>query len=238
MTRLATRLLATVFLGLTPSLGLVTIGAAQAAPTVAVLPFEDGGSHGRPDEEFAGLRRGIAAVLASELARNASVRVADRHQIARLLAADGLGDAARLDAATTARIAKSAGAGLAVAGTFIDLYGDVRLDARLVDVGTGNVSKVVRSDPKLTDRRQLFRIIQSVAERVVEAGGLGTITPANREAARARNLSTEALTDFGRGLLHLDRGETAKAEEFLAKAAAAPDFPEARDALRSLRERG
>jgi TolB-like protein len=237
MTRLATWLLA-ISLGFASSFGFATIGAAQATPTVAVLPFEDGGSHGRPDEEFAGLRRGIAAVLASELARNGSVRVADRHQIARLLAADGLGDAARLDAATAARLARSAGAGMAVAGTFIDLYGDVRLDARLIDVSSGNVSKVVRSDPKLTDRRQLFRIIQSVAERVVEAGGLGTVTAANRDAARARNLSTEALTDFGRGLLHLDRGETAKAEEFLNKAAAAADFTEARDAVRSLRERG
>ena len=62
-----------------------------------------------------------------------------------------------------------------MAGTFIDLYGDVRLDARLVDVGDGNVSKVVRSDPKLTDRRQLFRIIQSVAERVVEAVRAATL---------------------------------------------------------------
>jgi TolB-like protein len=236
MRRLARRLLA-AFVCLTPTLGFAAIGAAQTPPTVAVLPFEDGGSHGRPDEEFAGLRRGIAAVLASELARTASVRVADRHQIARLLATEGLGDAARLDAATAARIAKSAGAGLAVAGTFIDVYGDVRLDARLVDAGSGNVTKVVRSDAKLTDRRQLFRIVQSVAERIVEAGGLGAITPANRETARARNLSTEALTDFGRGLVHLDRGETAKAEEFLSKAAAAADFTEARDALRSLRER-
>ena len=236
MTQMKTRWL-TLLLGSIPSLALASVGAAQSAPTVAVLPFEDGGSHGRPDEEFAGLRRGIAAVLASELARHASVRVADRSEVARLLAADGLGDAARFDAATAARIAQSAGAGLAVAGTFIDVYGDVRLDARLVVVGSGTISKVVRSDPKLTDRRQLFRIIQSVAERIVEAGGLGAVNPAGREAARARNLTTEALTDYGRGLLYIDRGDPTKAEEFLARAAATADFSEAQQALRSLRGR-
>lgn len=209
------------------------VGAAQSPPVLAVVPFEDGGSYGRDDEEFAGLRRGIAAMLASELARAGGARVVERDRVARLLAADGLTEAPRLDGATVARIGKAAGAGLVVSGTFIDLYGDVRVDARLVDAGDGRVLKVVRSDPKLTDRRQLYRIIQSVAERLAEAAGL---PPAGAAAGRPRALSTEALTDFGRGLLYLERGETARAEEFLTRAAgAAPDFSEAREALRAAR---
>jgi TolB-like protein len=218
---------------------LVAMAAPAALPaqdraTVAVLPFENGGSHGRDREEFEALRVGIAALFATELGRHPGVALVDRDRVRALLAEHGAAD--RIDAGTAARLGRQAGARFVVAGTFIDLYGDFRVDARIIDVNRGEVLVVVRSDPKLSDRRQMFRIVQSVAERVTEGTGLPPLPAAQAQAARARSLPAEAVVQFSLGLAAEDRGEAQRAADFYARAlAAAADFPEAREALRRVR---
>lgn len=207
-------------------------GAAQAGrPTVAILPLENGGSYGKDKEEFDALRRGLAGTLTSELARTGggSVRMIDREQIQKLIDEPGTATE-KVDLATAARIGKSAGARFTVAGTFIDLYGDFRIDAQIIDVETGEVVKVVRSDPKLADRGQMYRIVQSVADRILEAIN---VVPTGDPAARSRNIPTEALALYSRALLYQDRGDRQRAMEFFARAVKLfPGYTEAEAGLR------
>jgi TolB-like protein len=210
--------------------------AQDTRPGVAVLPFENGGSYGRDREDFDALRRGIAGMVMSELGRNPAVRLVERERLQGLLDEQGLAAAERVDAATAARIGKLVGARYMIAGTFIDLYGDFRVDARIIDVETGEIVKVVRSDPKLTDRKQMFRIIQSVAERITEGTNLPPLPAAAAQAARARNVPTEALAFYSRALLYQDRGDKDRAIEFYNKAIGSfPEYTEAKDGLRRLR---
>lgn len=209
--------------------------AQDTRPGVAVLPFENGGSYGKDKEDFDALRRGIAGMLMSELSQNASMRLVEREQIQKLLDEQGLATAERVDAQTAAKIGKLVGARYMIAGTFIDLYGDFRIDARIIDVETSEILKVVRSDPKLSDRKQMFRIIQSVAERVTEGTKLPPLPAAKAEAAKARNVPTEALALYSRALLYQDRGDKTKAIEYYNAAVKAfPEYTEAREGLRRL----
>ncbi len=214
--------------------GSSVVSAQDSRPGVAVLPFENGGSYGRDKEEFDALRRGIAAMVQSELARNPAMRLVEREQIQQRL--DEQGSAAeRVDARTAARIGKLLGARYMVAGTFIDLYGDFRVDARIIDVETGEILKVVRSDPKLSDRKQMFRIIQSVADRITEGTALPALPEAAAQASRARDVPTEALGLYSRALLYQDRGDTKKAAEFYNAAIKAfPQYTEAQEGLKRL----
>jgi TolB-like protein len=218
-------------LGLAAALAAAPAAAQESRPGVAVLPFENGGSYGKDREDFDALRKGIAATLIAELARNAGVRVVDREQTQRLVDEQGLGVAERVDAATAAKIGKQVNARYIISGSFIDLYGDFRVDARIINVETGEIMKVVRSDPKLHDRRDMFRMIESVAQRIVTDAKL----PPASAAARA-NIPTEALGFYSRALLYHDRGDTAKATEFYRKALDAhPGYPEATEGLRKVR---
>jgi TolB-like protein len=220
-------------LGLAVALTAAPAGAQEARPGVAVLPFENGGSYGKEREDFDALRKGIAATLIAELARNSGVRVIDREQTQRLVDEQGLGVAERVDAATAAKIGKQVNARYIISGSFIDLYGDFRVDARIINVETGEIMKVVRSDPKLHDRRDMFRMIESVAQRIVIDARLPA-APAG--AAGRANIPTEALAFYSRALLYHDRGDTAKAAEFYRKALDAhPGYPEATDGLRKAR---
>ncbi len=214
-------------------------GAARAQdsrPGVAVLPFENGGSYGKDKEDFEALRKGIAGMLMSELSQSPAIRLVDREQIRKLLDEQGLAAANSVDAQTAAKLGKLVGARYMIAGTFIDLYGDFRIDARIIDVETSEIIKVVKSDPKLTDRKQMFRIIQSVGERVIEGAKLPPLPAAQAQAAKARNVPTDALALYSRALLYQDKGEKQRAIEFYDQAIKAfPEYAEARDGLKRLR---
>ena len=209
-------------------------GWAQDARTgLAVLPFENGGSYGKDKEDFDALRRGLAAMLISELSQSQAVRLVDRERIQTLLDEQGLAAAERVDAATAAKIGKLVAVRYMIAGTFIDLYGDFRIDARIIDVENGEIKKVVRSDPKLSDRKQMFRIVQSVAERIMQGV---SVPPLAAGGTRSREIPAEAVALFSRALLYQDRGEKQRAIDFYGKAIAAfPDYAEAQEGLKRLR---
>lgn len=210
---------------------------AQAGrPGVAVLPFENGGSYGRDAEDLEALRRGIAGILISELATRPAIRLVDRAETQRLLDEQNLAASGRVDAATAARVGRLVGARYMIAGTFLDLYGDFRIDARIIDVETGEIVNVVRSDPSLKDRRQLYAMIQSVAERIAtEARFPAAGADAGTRPARA--IPTEAVTFYSRALLYEDRGDRAKATEFYQRALQLfPAFTEATEGLRKARQ--
>ena len=199
--------------------------------TIAVLPFENGGSYGQDKENFDALEVGLPAVLAATLAAHPDARVVDRGGVRDAMHRQQLDAARRIDATSATQVAKAAGARYAVTGSFADFYGKFRINARIVDAESGEILKVVSNDdPKLQDRAQLAAIIQLVGERVVAAVGLSPM-PADA-AARRRAVPTEAITEFSRGLLYEGRGDASKAAEAYQRALSAyPDYPEARDGL-------
>ena len=209
------------------------LAAQDSRPGIAVLPFENGGSYGKDKEDFEALRKGIAATLIYELARNPGARLVEREQTQRLLDEQGLGVAERVDAATAAKVGKLVGARYMITGSFIDLYGDFRVDARIIDVETGEIMKVVRSDPKLHDRRDMFRMIESVARAIMADTRL---PPLPSGSAQRTAVPTEALAHYSRALLYEDRGDKPKAIEYYQKALTVfPSYAEANEGLRKAR---
>jgi TolB-like protein len=207
---------------LTMTLALAAAGSSLSAqdtrPGLAVLPFEDGGSYGQDKENFEALQRGIPAMLLSELSNNPAVRLVDRDRIQQLLSEQDLGKDGRVDAATAARIGKLVGARYMVAGTFTDFYGKFRVDARIIDVETSEIIKTVRSDPKYEKREELFKSIQSLAERLMNETHLPPLSTETAQKMEKRDVPTEALTFYSRALLYQDRGDKTKAAEYYKKA--------------------
>src|SRR6266550_1214042 len=157
------RLLALVSLALLGCIGreLGAQGRGQdTRPGIAVLPFDNSGSYGQDKENFDALQKGIAGMLISELAANPAARVVEREEIEKLLAEQSLGASGKVTPETAAKIGKLVGARYVITGTFIDFYGDFRLDARLVNVET---SEIVKVESDRMQRDHLFDIIRTVA---------------------------------------------------------------------------
>lgn len=230
------------------SLSLVAVAALIAGPLsaqqpndtrpgIAVLPFENGGSYGQDRENYEALRRGIAGLLLSHLAQNDNIRLVERSESQRLLDEQSLGAAGRVDRETAARVGRLVGARYMIAGTFIDLYGDFRIYARIIDVETGEILQVARPDAKLRELRDLDRMTQTLAVSIMTEAKLPSLPPTTRLASRT--IPPEAFTMYSRALLYEDKGDKAKAIEYYQKALDVfPEFAEAREGLRKARGAG
>ncbi|HZE93510.1 MAG TPA: CsgG/HfaB family protein [Gemmatimonadales bacterium] len=215
------------------SLVPVLLGAQQRSqdtrPGIAVFPFNNGGSYGQGKEDFDALERGIAGMMISELAQNPAARVVERQEIQRLLDEQNLSAQNRVDPQTAAKIGKLVGARYVVAGTFIDFYGDFRVDVRLVNVETG---EIVKTESERMQRDHMFDIIRNVAARLMKDASLPALQRQASDQRMGRQVPTEALTYYSRALLFHDRGQKDKAVEMYTRALAIfPDYTEAQEGL-------
>lgn len=211
----------------------VLLGAQQRGqdtrPGIAVLPFSNGGSYGQGKEDFEALERGIAGMMISELSANPAARVVEREQIQRLLEEQNLGAQGRIDPQTAARIGKLVGARYVVLGTFIDFYGDFRVDVRLVNTET---SEIVKTESERMQRDHLFDIIRNISARLMKDANLPALPRQASDQRMGRQIPTEALTYYSRALLYQDRGQKEKAVEMFNRALAIfPEYAEAQEGL-------
>ena len=220
-------------LGLIPML----LGAQQRGqdtrPGIAVFPFTNGGSYGQGKEDFDALERGIAGMMISELAQNPAARVVERQEIQRIVDEQNLVGQNRVDPQTAAKIGKLVGARYVVAGTFIDFYGDFRVDVRLVNVETG---EIIKTESERMQRDHMFDIIRNVAARLMKDANLPALQRQASDQRMGRQVPTEALTYYSRGLLYADRGQKDKAADMFQHAIDIfPGYAEAQDGLQRVK---
>lgn len=202
-------------------------------PGIAVLPFDNSGSYGQDKENFDALQKGITGMLISELAANPAARVVEREEIEKLLAEQSLGASGRVDPQTAAKIGKLVGARYVITGSFIDFYGDFRVDARMVNVET---SEIVKVESDRMQRDHLFDIIRNVATRLMKDANLPPLTRQASDQRMNRHIPTEALTFYSKALLYQDRGQKDKAAEMYQRALTVfPEYAEAQQGLQRVK---
>ncbi len=202
-------------------------------PGIAVFPFTNGGSYGQGKEDFDALERGIAGMMISELAQNPAARVVERQDIQRIIDEQNLAGQNRVDPQTAAKVGKLVGARYVVAGTFIDFYGDFRVDVRLVNVETG---EIVKTESERMQRDHMFDIIRNVATRLMKDANLPALQRQASDQRMGRQVPTEALTYYSRGLLYADHGQKDKAIEMFNQATTNfPGYTEAEQALQRVK---
>lgn len=216
--RTTRQLVAVLVLGLSP----IGLAQGQGGGTVAVGGFETDGSVGLTSEQYTSLGRALGALLAADLGGRAEAKVVP-------LSGTPMSRPGRVDVGAARRAATAAGGRLLVVGSLLDQYGDVHMEARIINAATGEPVAVIRGDPALASREQLGEAIAALAERLAQQPGVGT---RSGNAPTRRGVSVEALVQFGQGLGLEAAGDQAKAaESYRAAVRAAPGFSEASAAL-------
>ncbi len=121
------------------------------------------------------------------------------------------------------------GARYTVLGTFIDFYGDFRVDVRLVNTETG---EIVKTESERMQRDHMFDIIRNIAARLMKDANLPALQRQASDQRMGRQVPTEALTYYSRALLYSDHGQKDKAVEMFNRAIEIfPGYAEAKDGL-------
>ncbi|MEO8335512.1 MAG: CsgG/HfaB family protein [bacterium] len=147
MTRIARFVsLAAAIVGLAAPL---TVAHAQAGkPTVAIMSFNNG-SFGKDAKDYDGLSKGIPDFLITDMSSNTNIRVIERDQVQKLVDEQKLVAGGQVDKETAVKVGKLLGAQHMIFGVYMtDPKGNFRIDARAVNVETGEIEHVERVDDK------------------------------------------------------------------------------------------
>lgn len=196
------------------------------------MRFVNGGSYGADAEDFQALEVGLQQMLITEFSVNSNIRSVDRTALSQLMEEQDLGASGRVDPQTAARIGKLVGARYVVLGGFTDFYGDMRIDARIVDVET---SEIVKAEQVRDKRQNLYDMVVNLAGKVTQGVDLPRLSQEVREQREARHIPEEAVRLYSKAILYQDMGNTDRAVELFNQAKAVyPEYTEVDEALRQI----
>jgi hypothetical protein len=218
--RLAVALVATAVL----TVPTTTVAAQATGQAVVVAPFNVHEAR-RDSRDFHGVGTAIADLLAADL-RAGGVSVADREPVQRTIALQPRGRDSLLGRQDAVAAAKLLGAQHVIYGGFsADQAGNVRLDARAVNVGSGAVEATERLQGH---GDEIPALVQQLAARLASAMSVTL----KQGATQGASLPLRALVDYGKALEAMDRGDRAGARSLLQGLVQDhPDFAPARAAL-------
>lgn len=197
---------------------------------LAVLYFDNESLTDR--ERLAGLGKGIADTLISDLGRLDRLQVLERERLDALLAEMKLQQTGLVGGEGTARLGRLLGVQALLLGSYTAIAGVIRLDARIVEVETGLVLRAEEVTGPLDD---FFRLEETLVERVAAGLAAPLTTEERHRLARTEGRSFEAFLAYSRGIDALDRGRDGEAKEaFAAALQIDPGFAPAREKQKAM----
>ena len=239
------------FLVLTPT------GALAGPDTLAILYF-----HNQGNPELEPLKVGLSQMLISDLKGTGGVAVVERAQLQSILDELQLGHSGVVDPDTAAQVGKLLGARWMLLGSYFELMGTLRIDARLVRVETGEIVHAHGVDGGAQAFMSLEKALagsfrEALAAQTANAdppsgptGFADATVPLLEEDAVADATTRggagpdvvhpdaqelEAAVAFSEGLIFMDRSDAPRAREAFQQALASnPALSAAREALAGL----
>jgi TolB-like protein len=209
------------------AVGLAAPLRAQDPPTVAVLDFE---AFAVTLEDAAAVGRGLASMIATELATRPQVRVIERQAIEELIEKRQLVLSGRAGDQAALQLGQLLGAHYVVTGNVALERRQARLDIRILNVETGAVEHATK---RTGSRDEFLAIVERLADDFT--GGL-RLAPPRALALRTPALATVA---YSRGLDYEKRGQADRAAEMYARALELhPPHADAAAALARIRRNG
>ncbi len=210
---------------------LLPAQALASVPTLAVTYFDNNSA----DSKYDPLGHGLADMLITDLANLEGMQVVERRRLAEILGELELQKSPFIDPSSAVQVGKGLGAGYVVVGAFTAVEPEMRIDARIVQVSTGQVVKTGSVSGPVDE---FFLLEKELAGTITD--GL-EIAVSARENARLGRVATEnfgAFLAYSRGLAALDRGALSEATTALREALSLDDrFGRVEELINDMRAR-
>ena len=196
--------------------------------TIAILYFDNSSGNSQLDA----LKKGLADMLISDLSNLQMLRVVEREKLEEVMAELKLSSGREFDPATRQKLGKLLGAETILFGSYFEMIGQFRMDARIVKTETGEILKSegvsgITADFMKLEKQLVWKI----------ARGLDVRFSDKEEAAvmASQAVSYEATLAYADGLELYDSGDKQGALKKFEKAVEiAPDFTRAKDMISKL----
>jgi serine/threonine protein kinase/tetratricopeptide (TPR) repeat protein len=180
---------------------------SPARPSVAILSFEVLSS----GADVVWLARGLPSMLVTGLAQTPDIEVVGNERLSTAAQQMGAASFDAVDRSRLADLARRAGAQFVLTGTIVQNGPDVRIDARVEDLGTGavRVAQSVRGP-------DVFALADDLSARV--RAGLGVQAPSARKVTEVASASIDAYKAYTSGVEAFENVRTADARRHFEEA--------------------
>jgi TolB-like protein len=129
---------------------------------VAIIAFDN--TSGKPSE-YGDLGGPLRDMLITDLLTVKNLTMVERQALEKLLTEQNLNNSNRFDQATATKIGKLLGAEVIITGTYFEFFGSLRVDAKFINVETGEIDFSVGVDGA---REKFFDLKKSLANMILE----------------------------------------------------------------------
>lgn len=188
-----------------------TLGAqAPDRPVIAIMDFTNASLVDH--ETYQPFSVGMAGMLITALRGNAALQLVERERLRQVLDEIGLAKDGQVDRATAAKAGKVLGARHMIFGSFIiDRRGNLRIDARAVNVQTSVVEHV---ETVTDDADNLLRAVERLGQQLNSGLKFPGEISAPKPTEAARKGQVLADLKYARALQEEDRKNPVKAVQF------------------------
>lgn len=131
------------------------------AKRIAILYFSNSGEN----KKLNMLKKGLADMMISDLSNINMLNIVERDQIEKIVKEQKLSNTSDFDPETATKIGKLLGAEIILTGAYFEMFGSLRLDARLIDVSTG---KILKSDGVDGESSKFFKIQKQLSWKIIK----------------------------------------------------------------------
>ena len=134
---------------------------AENARRVAVIYFDNTSEEKNLDK----LKKGLAGMLISDLSNVNMIDIVERDRIEEILKEQNLQSSEKVDQSSIVNLGKLLGAEIILTGAYFEMFGSFRIDARFIDVETGEILKSEGVDGQTSN---FFKLQKQLTWKVIE----------------------------------------------------------------------
>lgn len=193
-----------------PLLLIICISLANTK-TVAISYFDNTSG----TEEYNPLSKGLADMLITDLSNVKSLKIVEREKLESLLKEIELGDGKFIDPNTAQKLGKGLGAGYMLTGSFLIMGETMRIDTRLVDVGTGEVTM---AEEITGEKGTFFELEKILVNKLIATLNVDLSRSEQRKVKKVQTESFEAFNAYSSAIDALDNEKYDASKKLLEKA--------------------
>lgn len=199
----------------------------MADKTIAISYFDNTSG----DITYNPLSKGIADMLITDLSKIPKLNIVEREKLESLLQEIELGSSKYFDQKTAQKLGQGLGAEAILTGAFLVIDDQLRIDARLVDVESGNI---LTAEAVSGGKDDFFALHAKLVQLLVKELKVDYNASAG---AKAKNVKLDAVVEYSTAIDYYDKGLSADASALLASTVKNnPGFTFAKNRLESIKQ--